>query len=381
MTINILMESIESLKKSLFVQAYFSDIQTCLNYITQRNTRIVNGQQQPGQPIQLNILQQNIQKVIEILENIYSSTISEDINVLFPVDTSIQFNKDTDLEQLKELVSKIDIKNVNNYLSQIQQIVNDVNTHLTDLRKKVQQIESTIAPYITSEVRKRKDVSKGYFGIVFNNIVSYSNLKVLSKNVMKLNNAISVYMQLIHSDSPEDIKISSIEEGSFEIILNINWDIALNLTEIIKTGLYVFGGYLSYIKIAEPLIKTYMGNKQLLEGEDVRKKQMLDNVKESIKNKLLEQYNKFKITNNIECEALDKKIDFISNVFSNHIIKGNSIKLIQPTTSNQQEIELSKELNDESKKIKKNMSLLTDIERSLIEDKYNENSDNEIPMN
>ena len=114
-------------------------------------------------------------------------------------------------------------------------------------------------------------------------------------------------------------------------IFNMDFDIAIDLTELITFGLKAYGAYLLLkSKVAKEFLSTYIGNKKLLKLEEDREILMLDNIKESIKTKALEQHKrKLKEDNAIEKTGVEKKIDEISNVITDHIIKGNEIKLLK----------------------------------------------------
>jgi hypothetical protein len=136
---------------------------------------------------------------------------------------------------------KADTQNLH---SQITALINDLNNHIHNNILKVSEIEKFLLPYYNHDNNTNKENS--VVALIFNNKKFYRNFSELAKTSLKWNKALQLYFQLLKSESPEDIEITSIHNGSFDIIFNIDVNIAIDLAEIVKYGLIALGGYLMY---------------------------------------------------------------------------------------------------------------------------------------
>ena len=69
---------------------------------------------------------------------------------------------------------------------------------------------------------------------------------------------------------------------------------------------------------------------KLIGDEKKREKALLDNIGDTIKRKLSEQHKSLSQKDkNINKEAVDKKVNEVAKVLSDHIVKGNEIKLLK----------------------------------------------------
>ena len=95
--------------------------------------------------------------------------------------------------------------------------------------------------------------------------------------------------------TPNPFEIIEIDQGSIEVVINLNFDIAEKLIDLFKTAIEVYGVYLTYKTLVhEKLVRSYKGNKALLEGEVEREKLLLGNIKEAVRGELKEQSKKNK---------------------------------------------------------------------------------------
>jgi hypothetical protein len=138
----------------------------------------------------------------------------------------------------------------------------------------------------------------------------------------------NLYHQIIKSSSPSDIEILEVQNGSVDLILNLDIDITLNLVELFKIGFKCFLAYLSYKGMIRPIVETYCGNKKLEAGEAEREKALLENIGDAIKKRIKEQHKEaLKLDANID-KNIDKKVEQVSSLITSHIVNGNDIKLL-----------------------------------------------------
>lgn len=282
------------------------------------------------------------------------------------------FLKLNTLSQLEELDSNTEIDG-NTYFSKFNQLLNQLNQTIDKNKKELDGLLVVFEKYI-SEDEYESENERALVSLIFKDLKSTGSLKEFAKVLNRWNRMLLVYHTLLTSESPDEIELVEIQNGSIDVIFNIDFEIALDLTELIKTGLKVYGAYLLYkSKTARVIIESYMGNQKLIKQEKEREKLMLENIKESIANKALEQHKeRLKTDKKIEKTSIDVKIEEVSSVITDHIIKGNELKLLTPPVINEEEneIDVSVELREETAKVRETYKKLTSEERQLLLEKY-----------
>ncbi|GAA4295754.1 hypothetical protein [Nibribacter koreensis] len=238
------------------------------------------------------------------------------------------------------------------------------------------------------------DEQHALISLIFKDLQSTGSLKEFSKVLHRWNRALLVYHTLLQSDPPKDIEIAEIQNGSIDVVLNLNFDIAVDLASLVQTGMTVYGLYLAYKKgLGKQIIESYMGNQKLIANEAEREKLMLENVKESVYNKALEQHaERLKKDKKIEKTGVEKKAAEITRIITDHIVKGNSVKLMLPPFPDVDEEdgvdpdeykewvaadELSKGLRQATAVANANYKLLSTEDKQLLLDKYSIKEDGE----
>ena len=138
-----------------------------------------------------------------------------------------------------------------------------------------------------------------------------------------------IYHQLLKSESPGDIQIIEVQNGSIDFVLNLDIDVALDLVELFKLGFKGFAAYLSYKKLLEPIVRHYHGNKKLIRSEEEREKLLLENIGTAIQERIKKQHaDAKKADTGVNKTAIPKKIEQVTKLIASHIIKGNDMKLL-----------------------------------------------------
>lgn len=277
------------------------------------------------------------------------------------------------LELLDDLDQNTEI-NGNAYYSKFNQLLNQLNQHIEKNKNELGTILPIFQKY-TSENEYDSEAEQAIVSLIFRDLKSTGSLKEFAKVLHRWNRMLLVYHTLLTSDSPKEIELVEIQNGSIDVIFNINFDIAIDLTELVKTGLKVYGAYLLYkSKTAKAIIDSYMGNTKLIKQEKEREKLMLENIKESISAKAIEQHkNRIKVDKKIEKTSIEVKVEEISSVITDHIIKGNELKLLTPpkvANEEDDDTDVSTELRDETAKVREVFKKLSPEDKKLLLDKY-----------
>jgi len=281
----------------------------------------------------------------------------------------------TDFETLSELDAldtdtEIDAEE---YYSKLRQVLSRLIKYIGENNEEIDAVMAVFKKYVSKDNEDKSDKGQALISLVFKDLKSTGSLKEFSKALDRWNRVLIVYHTLLTSESPEEVKLVEIQNGSIDVVFNINLDIALNLTELIKIGLQVYGAYLIYkSKAAKEIINSYMGNKKLLAQEREREKLMLDNIGESIINKALEQHkSKLKIDKKIEKTSIQAKVKEVSSVITDHIVKGNELKLLTPPkTTEEEEANIANDLRESTAIIRKTLREIKQVDQQQLLDMY-----------
>jgi hypothetical protein len=338
-------------------KGYFRDIQGFSTTLSQPNTSH-----------NIILLNDIVDKLNIIMQSIYQSSIPDDMIIVLPNENNYQFINKKYNEQLIQLKGDTQITPQELH-KQLVSLINDIKNHINNNISSISKIEEILLPYYKVDNSENQKTEKAILAVVFNNKNCYQNMPSLIKTLSKWNKLFQIYSQLIKSDSPEDIEIVSVHDGSLDFIFNFNIELSINLTEVVKFGLIALSGFFAYIKAAKPIIDSYLGNKELIDLESKRKELLLNNVYEAIASKISEQH-KISVQENksINQESVDKKIDEVSKIIADHLIGGNEIKLL--TFNDDANNVLMDEVKEKSQIIKNDIKSLNNDDILLLENKY-----------
>jgi len=268
------------------------------------------------------------QKVLLSLKHIYTGDLPESLNILLPKEDIVPFTKARHDETLRGLIENTEIPQPE-FFSKLSEFLNLLKNQIQQNINEIKIISKFITPYTSKEVERIAMGDFAIIAIVFKEKNTITNLKQFTKSLAAWNRVLPVYHQLLKSESPQDIQIVEIQNGSIDFIVNLNVDVALNLVDLFKLGFQVFAAYLSYKKMIKPIIDSYHGNKKLISQEKEREKLLLDNIGIAIHEQVKLQHKKAKKADkDVDGTAIPKKLELVTNLISSHIVQGNDLKLL-----------------------------------------------------
>ncbi|MBA9074567.1 hypothetical protein GGR22_002740 [Flavobacterium gossypii] len=309
-------------------------------------------------------------KIKAYLNDIQNNSLDSELKIVLK--DSTPFTSLETIEDLENIDSNSQIDSNDYYhtlYAILQKLIDTIDTNATELNT----VKGTFSKYVSDQLNKWSNDEQAIVSLVFKDLQSTGNLKDFAKVLHRWNRTLLVYHTILKSESPQEIPLVEIQNGSIDVIFNIDLDVAIDLTELITTGLKVYGAYLLYkSKIAKEIISSYMGNKKLIKMEEEREIVMLDNIKDSIKEKISEQHKeKLKTDKKIDKTGIDKKIDEVSTVITDHIIKGNEIKLLNAHEVYEgEEDNPSIELRRETAIVKDRFKNLEQKDKQVLIDKF-----------
>jgi len=311
------------------------------------------------------------QRIKDTFINLENNSLDSELKIVLK--ENVPFTSLNTLEQLNDLDSDGEIEAPEysqKFISLLNKLISLIDSNETEL----QEVKNVFSKYITDTDAYDTEGKQALVSIIFNDLQSTGSLKEFSKVLHRWNRTLLIYHTLLKSESPDDISLVEIQNGSIDVIFNIDFDIAIDLAELIKIGLKVYGAYLLYkSKRAREIIDSYLGNKKLIRMEKDREGLMLDNIKESINQKAIEQHKeRIKVDKKIDKTGIDKKADEVSTVITDHIIKGNEVKLLTPPPieKENEEKDLSHELREETAIVRERYKKLPPKDKKLLLDKY-----------
>ena len=359
MNISTLNEYIQFFENDVIKSGFQRDIQDFLSSLNENQNNIV-------------ALRGIAENTSNWLRGIYESDLPEALGNLF-VD---QVNPFTDHPHDTKLMNLIEDPEIDQavFFQNLNQILSNLNQQIKQNAKEVGRIKNFIQPYLDMRIAYQKEEFKAIVSIIFKDINTISILKELTKTLQIWNRILPLYHRLMKSTSPEEIEIVTIQNGSIDILINIYFDIALNLADLFKVGFQSFMAYLSYKKLAKPIIESYFGNEKLIEGEKDREKELINNIGGAVRKNLIEQHQKAKKRDEKIDSDSDKKIEQVVKLVSSHILKGNDIKLLALPESDDEEkqyyTENKKELRTISSQVSQAMKIIPPKEMKALLEKY-----------
>jgi hypothetical protein len=324
MTVRKIIELVDFIKSTIGSEEYSSLLQDQIVTIQSNNSNLV-------------LLKEITDKAILDYEKLIEKEIPELLDRVL-VETIRPFTKDVFYQQL------IDLKDAN-YPDAASQY-NTLNTILTQLQARVNQniteldkLKATVEPFLTKDFSQLQKGDNAIFAIIFNNENSFNNLKTLSFELKNWDRGLFIYQQVISDETPKPFEIVEVDQGSIEVVLNLIFEVGEKLLDLFKTGLEVYAAYLAYKTVVhDSLVKSYKGNTQLIKLEEEREKLLLENVRIAVKDELKRQAKKAK-----KHESLEKKIEEVTKLVTEHIIKGNSVKLLSAPVDKKEVLEKEEE--------------------------------------
>jgi len=292
-------------------------------------------------------------KIEKHLNFIYSSELPDSLLLLFPQENHIPFTKEKHLEKIQSLINNTTI-NVTQFYTELSNLLSNLYNQLQNNIGQCKNIKNFITPYLNffSEISAKEN--NAILAIIYKDKKIIKNLNEFSKSLNRFQRTINLYHQILKSTSPKDIEILEVQNGSIDIIINLDLNIAIDFVELFKIGFKCYLAYLSYKKMIRPIVETYLGNKKLEAGEAEREKNLLENIGDAIKNKIKEQHKKAFETDPRIDKNIDKKVEQVSRLVTSHIINGNDIKLLGVPESDNENTQ--NETLDELRRLKSNIN-------------------------
>lgn len=213
--------------------------------------------------------------------------------------------------------------------NKLNQFIGQLRRIISQNHSEIDAIATFLNPYLQKDKAATSAKNCGTIAIIFADPQTTTSFDTLTKTVAAWNRTLPIYHQLLKGESPRDIQIVEVQNGSIDFLVNIDLKVAVDLAELFKIGFQVFAAYLGYKKMVKPILDSYHGNKKLIGQEEEREKLMLENIGDAVRNQIEAQHKAAKkLDKAIDGTAIPKKIEQVANLVTSHIVKGNDLKLL-----------------------------------------------------
>lgn len=318
----------------------------------------------------LQLFQDITEKIKAFLEIIYESDLPESLQAILPTESIKPFTETNHLEKLSGILNDAELP-TDQYFSKLNTLLNNLQTQIEQNQTELNRLKKIFNNYADYEQLSLNAEENAIIALIFKDLKTTTSLKEFAKVLHKWNRTLLIYHQLLTSEAPKDIEIVEVQNGSIDVIVNINLDIAVDLVDLIKLGFQVFGGYLLYKSKAKDIIATYFGNKKLITQEKQRENEMLENIYKAIEAKVLEQHKLAKKKDkDVDGTAIKVKVKEVADTLAEHIVKGNDIKLLAAPEEYEELEEEAEEVRATSISNRRALKNLTEKDKIKLINKY-----------
>jgi len=349
--------------------------------ITSGLERDINGYitsfSQPQNQTNLSLHKDIVEKMINLLQPIYTESFINTLKPLFPKPEIKPLTTTNYLQKFKELQINTTL-NASQYFTHLRTLLTQLKALVDSNKTHLQALEVQLSPFISNKELKSLEEKSAVISIDFKNETTIGSLKKFSDSLKNWDRTLYVYHQIISSESPKDIKLIDIEDGSIDILISINFDIANNLLELFAAGLSAFTAYLVLKNQRSEFAKSYNGNQKLIKLDKEYEKELMNNIESTILECLKQQHAiKLESDMNLKSESIDAKYSEVTKLIKEHIVNGNEIRLISTSEdATSKEIKVvdenvktfSKTVKNELKKLPKE-EIIKMIEEFINDDK------------
>lgn len=333
----------------------------------------------PSQADNIVTLREIAEQLITALEGIYVGDLHASLEFLLPEGRGKPFMDAFHYEALKKLLANTEIAKEPFY-SELYRITGELLNQINQNVKELGQIREFIAPYLLVDEAEISNADVATVSVVFRDEKTTSSLPEFVKSVHRWDMTLAVYHQIVKSDSPGVTQLVEVQNGSIDLIINLNVDVAVDLAQLFGDGFKLFAAYLAYKKLKQPILATFGGSKKLIKIENDIEKEFFKTIGTGIRDAITEQHNsRKKVDKKISDESIEAKINKVANLIEDHIVKGNDYKIIalpSPEPSEEESDEPDEyavkvsELRDESSKTRKKLRLIPEEERQKLLEEY-----------
>jgi len=314
MNINTLNEFIEDFRHQVVESGFKRDVTDYVSSLPSLEENIVS-------------LRATATSVLGVLSSIHASDLPSALVQLFPSKKPIPFTKENYDEKIRVLLDNKEVQQ-DEFYAELSNLLGELQTSLEANEEEVDRISDFISPYVAGNRTKLTADQKAVFSILFKDKGTTSLLKEFSKTVALWSRTLPQYHKLVTGTSPEDVDIVAVQNGSIDMVVNLDVKVAVDLADLFKYGLLAFAAYLAHKKQLLPMIAGYRNNPRLLELDKKKDELLLENIGHAVETEARAQFEKVPKRQGSAPDNPELVIEQVTRMVTSHIVKGNDVKLL-----------------------------------------------------
>lgn len=215
MNINSMIMKIDAFNEYIVESGFIRDIQEFIKTISQA---------QNSQNIVL--LKDITDRVIGQLIVIQASDVPDYIDLLITKEDTETLKLPEHIQALTDLINDTQVDTAD-YYARLTNSLNSLVSQISVIQEELDSLHDVLFPFYE---KGRTDSENAVISFIFKDINTTSNLKNFAKVLNRWNRTLHIYHQLVSSKKPKDIELVNIQNGSLDVVLNMNIDVAMNLT-------------------------------------------------------------------------------------------------------------------------------------------------------
>jgi hypothetical protein len=320
-------------------------------------------------------------KVLIGIEEIWQSEVPDSLSTLLPAENVQPFTETPHSDNLRMLIANTEMQQPE-FFQQLNTFLAQLKAQLEQNEAELTRIKDFVTPYLSKEIDQVTKDDTATLSVVFRHRKTISSLAQFTKTLVAWNKILPQYHQLLKSASPEDVRIQEVQNGSIDLVINVDVNVAIDLVELFKVGLASYGAYLYYKRNVKRIIESYAGNQKLIESEDEREVELLNNIGTAIRVSALDQHAAAKASDkSIKPDNPAKIAEQVTGLITSHIVKGNEIRLLSLPETSEEESQRNETLRNDIRKcsieVRNASRSITEADHQKLLDSYGEIKDDE----
>ncbi|MCG8602492.1 MAG: hypothetical protein MI807_20265 [Verrucomicrobiales bacterium] len=272
-------------------------------------------------------LRSRVSSIRDQLDVIHSSDLPRELEALLRPKNIKPFTDSNYNEQLDQLLSQSDLGG-NEFHSAvagpIKQLKQDIHRNVNGILA----VSEFLTPYLEQSEELSPENSDAILSLIFRDSKTTGNLKSFSKSLTSWSKHLPIYHQLIKSGSPYEVQIIQVQNGSIDLVINLDIEVAISLGEVFEAAFRALTGYLIY-KASQEGVAAYIATKELERIEEKKEELLFKQIRAVVVKEINAQFEAAKAKDkDIHDEGSKRRIKEIADLVYSHVVKGNDFRIL-----------------------------------------------------
>lgn len=280
------------------------------------------------------------------IRRIRESDLDDGLRMIFPGKVR-PFTEPEPAVRLEELLADKEVVQ-DAFFSRLQGILNRLNSDLEANVNEVERIRVFLRPFLTTERELVAEEGNALASLIFSDPTVTASLKSLTRTLNTWGQVLPIYHGLLKSESPSEIAVESIRDGSLDVILSLDVKVAIDLVDVFKAAFDALSGYLMYKAVKAAIVERQRSNEKLLKHEEKSEQILLDGIGEVVTEIIKGQHDAAREADSgVDHVAHLKRIEVVAKAVTAHVVRGNDYKVLAlPTPTEGEDAEATEDVTE-----------------------------------